>query len=67
MMRLYEAMLSQAESIARLRAARQVIERAGGKIKIALPTANGMVLVTLLLHEPLTPQDFLPDLPFYLV
>jgi hypothetical protein len=67
MMNVYEAILSHAESLARLQAVRPAIERAGGTLRIAPPTAKGMVLVTLLLPAPLTPQDFLPGLPFYLV
>jgi hypothetical protein len=41
------------------------IERAGGVIKFAPPTASGMVFVTLILPDRYTPQEFLPDLPFY--
>jgi hypothetical protein len=67
MIQTYEAMLSQAQHVARLQAARQAIERAGGKMKIAPPTSGGLILVTLRLPDPATPQDFLPGLPFYLV
>ena len=67
MMHTYEAILSQADSIASVQAARRVIERAGGQVKIAPPSPNGMVLVTLLLPDHLTPQQFLPGLPFYRV
>ena len=28
-------------------------------------TATGLVLVTLVLPEPLTPKQFFPDLPFH--
>lgn len=64
---VYEASLSQRESLARVQAARRSIERAGGQVKYAQPTRSGMVLVTLILPDRYTPQDFLPGLPFYLV
>ena len=64
---IYEALLAQAESIARVKAARRAIERAGGTVKLAPPTASGMVLVTLTLPDRHTPQEFMPGLPFYLV
>jgi hypothetical protein len=67
MMKIYEAIFSQAENLVRLQVARRAIERAGGKIKIAPPTSSGMVLVTLMLPDPAKPQDFLPGLPFYAV
>jgi hypothetical protein len=63
--RVYEAMLAQRDSLERVQAARRAIERAGGAIKFAPPTASGMVLVALILPDRHTPQEFLPDLPFY--
>ncbi len=65
--RVYEAALSQRESLARVQAARRSIERAGGNVKITPPTASGMVLITLVLPDRYAPQDFLPGLPFYLM
>jgi len=63
--KVYEAMLSQPDSIARVQAARWAIERAGGDVKLAPPSSGGMVLVTLVLPDRYLPQDFLPGLPFY--
>jgi hypothetical protein len=63
--RVYEALLSQGDSLALIRLVQRSIEKAGGRVKIAPPTATGMVLVTLILPEPLSPQQFLPSLPFY--
>lgn len=65
--RVYEAILGQPGSVTQVIAARPAIERIGGSVKLAPPTARGMVLVTLVLPEPYTPQQFLPGLPFYLV
>lgn len=65
--RVYEAILSHAANIAQVRAARSAIERVGGRVKIESPTPRGMVLVTLILPDGYTPQDFLPGLPFYLI
>jgi len=66
-MKTYEAILTHHTSIARVAAARPAIERAGGSVKLAPPTHNGMVLVMLTLPDRYTPEDFLPGLPFYLV
>lgn len=62
---VYEALLAHAKSVARVKAAQPAIERAGGRVKLAPPTASGMVLVTLILPDRYTPQDFVPGLPFY--
>lgn len=61
----YQAMLSNPNNLARVQAARRGIEAAGGKLTIAPPTKEGMVLVTLLLPEGVFPAQFFPDLPFY--
>jgi hypothetical protein len=64
-MKVYEAILSQPDSLARVQTARRMIERAGGIIKLAPPTSSGMVFVTLVLPDRYLPQDFLAGLPFY--
>lgn len=66
-MKVYEAMLAHPASVARVVAARPAIERAGGSVKLAPPTASGMVLVTLILPDQYNPREFLRGLPFYLV
>lgn len=65
-LREYEVVLSHPDSLARIRAAEHVIKRAGGKVMMK-PSVSGLVLVTLVLPEPLTPGHFFPDLPFYAV
>ena len=66
-LREYEVVLSQAESLARVRAAERAIKRAGGRITMKPSAGTGLTLVTLALPEPLTPRQFFPDLPFYQV
>ncbi|HEX5548896.1 MAG TPA: hypothetical protein VFX24_15930 [Ktedonobacterales bacterium] len=63
--KVYEAMLAHPASVARVVAARPAIVRAGGSVKLAPPTASGMVLVTLILPDQYIPREFLPGLPFY--
>jgi len=65
--REYEVVLSQRESLARIHAAERAIKRAGGRVMLKPSMATGLVLVTLVLPEPLTPKQFFPDLPFYAV
>jgi hypothetical protein len=62
--RVYEALLSQPDSLAHVKAVQRSIERAGGRVKFAPPSATGMMLVTLILPAHLTPEQFLPSLPF---
>ena len=66
-MRTYEAALTRKENLAQVKAAIRQIERIGGKVQIAAPTATGVTLVVLTLPEPHRPEDVLPGLPFYLV
>jgi hypothetical protein len=63
--RVYEAMLSRADSLVLMQRAKRAIERAGGSIKLGPPSGSGMVLVTLILPDQYTPKDFVPGLPFY--
>lgn len=64
-MLVYEALLSQRESLDRVLAAQRTIASAGGSIKLAPPTASGLVLITLILPPMIRPEDILPGLPFY--
>jgi hypothetical protein len=61
----YQALLSNAENVARVEAARRQIERIGGRVHLATAQRVGMVLVTLELPEGHAPAEFFPDLPFY--
>lgn len=64
-MRTYEAALSRPDSLAQVKAAIRVIERIGGTVQIAAPTATGMTLVVLRLPDTYRPEHILPGLPFY--
>lgn len=64
---VYEAILAHRESMAQVIAAQSAIEQAGGSVAVSLPSPKGLVLVTLTLPDPYTPQDFLPGLPFYVI
>jgi hypothetical protein len=64
-LREYEVALSQRESVARVRAAERIIRREGGTITLTPMEMTGMVLVTLSLPAPLTPDRYFPDIPFY--
>ena len=62
---VYEAILAHHGSVAQVMAVQPAIEQAGGSVTVSPPSPKGMVLVTLILPDPYTPQDFLPGLPFY--
>jgi hypothetical protein len=62
---VYQAMLSNPNNVARVRAAQRAIEQVGGKIEVAPPTRVGMVVVLVYLPEGYTPDQFVPGLPFY--
>lgn len=64
-LRTYEAALSRTDNLAQVKAATRLIERIGGKVQIAPPSANGVTLVVLILPETHRPEDFLPGLPFF--
>lgn len=64
-MQTYQALLARADNVAKVQSMRRAIERIGGKVEIAPPTATGMVRVTLWLPPQYQPKDFFPDLPFY--
>lgn len=61
----YEAILSNANNLARVNAARHAIEQAGGKLRVVPLRNDGMTLVTLTLPDIYTPDKFLSGLPFY--
>lgn len=62
---VYQAMLSNPNNVARVRAVQRAIEQAGGKVSISPPTKVGMVVVMLSLPEGYSPDQFIPGLPFY--
>lgn len=61
----YQAQLSLAESLARVRDVIRVIEGIGGRVEFLPTGTEGITTVRLLLPMPYTPGQFLSDLPFY--
>jgi hypothetical protein len=61
----YQALLSNPQNVARVRAAKGDIERIGGTVSIAPPTNVGMVLVLVELPDTHRPEQFFPGMPFY--
>ena len=62
---LYQALLSNAENVARVEAARRQIERIGGRVRLEAAQRVGMTLVIIELPQGYEPEAFFPDLPFY--
>jgi hypothetical protein len=63
----YQALIASPQNVANVQARKHHVERVGGRIAIAPPTRVGMVLVVLELPPDYTPEQFFPDIPFYLV
>ena len=63
----YQALIASPQNVANVRARKHEVERVGGRLAIAPPTRVGMVLVVLELPPDYTPEQFFPDIPFYLV
>ena len=63
----FEAMLTRPDSLIRVQGARQAIEAAGGRIEIQSSGSPDLTIVLLHLPEPYQPDEFLPDVPFFLV
>ena len=63
----YQALIASPQNVANVQARKHLVERVGGRIAIAPPTRVGMVLVVLELPPDYTPEQFFPDIPFYLV
>lgn len=62
---VYQALLSNPQSLAQIQVRKREIERLGGRVTHAPPTSVGMVLVILELPEGYTPDQFFPGMPFY--
>jgi hypothetical protein len=62
---VYEAVLSDPRNLAQVQAVRRAIEAVGGQVHLEPPTRVGMVIVVLSLPAGYTPQQFVPNLPFY--
>ncbi len=61
----YQAQLSLPASLARVRAARTEIERAGGRLEMTPTDVAGLTTVRIHLPERYHPEHFVPGLPFY--
>ena len=61
----YQALLSNPENLAQVRAARREIEQVGGKVSIAAPNKSGLTLVIIELPQGYAPNQFVPGVPFY--
>lgn len=62
---MYEALLTNPQSIARVQAARHAIQQLGGRVEIQGERGSPVQLVTLWLPAPHTPDEALPGLPFF--
>ncbi len=63
----YQALIASPQNVANVQARKPDVERVGGRVAIAPPTRVGMVLVVLELPPGYTPEQFFPNIPFYLV
>lgn len=63
----YQALIASPQNLANVQARKPHVERIGGRLAIAPPTRVGMVLVVLELPPDYSPEQFFPDIPFYLV
>ncbi len=63
----YQALIASPQNVVDVRARKPHVERIGGRVAIAPPTKVGMVLVVLELPPGYAPEQFFPDIPFYLV
>jgi hypothetical protein len=64
-LRTYQAQLTLPASLARVRAVRADIERAGGHVELIPTDTAGLTTVRLRLPDQYRPEQFLPGLPFY--
>jgi hypothetical protein len=62
----YQALLSSPANVARVRAVKREIERAGGRMHVLPPEGGqGLTVITIELPPGRFPEEFVPDLPFY--
>lgn len=66
-MQHFEAMLTRPESLIRVQEARPAIESIGGRMEIQPSGSADLTVVLLHLPEPYQPDEFLPEIPFFLV
>lgn len=62
---VYQALISNPASLARIKAAEQQVAAKRGRIWFGPTTKTGLVTVFLELPEPWSPSQILPEVPFY--
>jgi hypothetical protein len=62
---LYQAQVTLPTTLARIQAARSVIENSGGKLEFVSTTTPGLTIVRVTLPETLTLDAVLPGIPFF--
>ena len=61
----YQALLANPQNIAEVKSRIRDVERVGGRVEMAPPTAAGMVLILLHLPADISPAQLFPTIPFY--
>ena len=62
---VYQAQVTLPTTLARIQAARSVIELSGGKLEFATTTTTGLTIVRVTLPESLPLDAVLPGIPFF--
>ena len=62
---VYQAQITLPATLARIEAARSIIELAGGNVEIFTTSTPGLTIVRLMLPESLPPEAVLPGVPFF--
>ena len=61
----YQALLANPQNIAEVKSRIRDVERVGGRVEMAPPTAAWMVLILLHLPADISPAQLFPAIPFY--
>jgi hypothetical protein len=62
---VYQAQVTLPTTLARIQAARSVIELSGGKLEFVMTTTPGLTIVRITLPESLPLDAVLPGIPFF--
>ena len=62
---VYQAQITLPATLARIQAARSIIELAGGKAEFFPATTPGLTIVRVTLPESVPPEALLPGVPFF--
>jgi len=63
--KVYQAQVTLPATLARIQAARSIIELAGGKVEVFPANTPGLTIVRLMLPESVPPDALLPGVPFF--